>query len=366
RKMMEAKFMTEPAGFEPGPVDPAPISFGFHGQPAFDPLDLLPPGAADRLRQFRQHVQDRHALTVPFQEISEANTAKLEEANRHRRLTDHQQHGGFNLKADDPRVVAAQSRLDKLTDDHQRLVARNEMRSQEWREAAQTLAAVEAWLGDGRPQGTLLKDFKGPEPKLVAGEDILSALDKARRRGRELRADVNRIRSASFPLSYCKQRIREQVAARKRAPDVSPLIEHDGEVVWPTMQVQVNVYNAQPGAVGFAEVPDTLGSDLWKNEDAWIAAFDRELASEADDKAALSPAERQKREAEVLSDLLAVERDESALVWRAMGEQLPVTHRADCSPLAILQCELVTAPRGSGSPGTTPGLSFDLLIPGAR
>jgi hypothetical protein len=35
--------------------------------------------------------------------------------------------------------------------------------------------------------------------------------------------------------------------------------------------------------------------------------------------------------------LLAVERDEAALVWRAMDERLPVEHRADCAPQSILQ-----------------------------
>ena len=49
-----------------------------------------------------------------------------------------------------------------------------------------------------------------------------------------------------------------------------------------------------------------------------------------DDKSALSHAERQKREAEAMADLLSVERDESVLVWRAQAERLPVEHRADC------------------------------------
>jgi hypothetical protein len=35
-----------------------------------------------------------------------------------------------------------------------------------------------------------------------------------------------------------------------------------------------------------------------------------------------------------MGDLLAVERDEAALVWQA--QNLPVEHRADISPLALL------------------------------
>jgi hypothetical protein len=38
------------------------------------------------------------------------------------------------------------------------------------------------------------------------------------------------------------------------------------------------------------------------------------------------------------SGSLSVGRDESALVWRAMDERLPVERRNDCVPQAILGC----------------------------
>ena len=74
--------------------------------------------------------------------------------------------------------------------------------------------------------------------------------------------------------------------------------------------------------------------------DDLVAALDL-IGAEADDKAALSTEQRQKAEAEAMSDLLAVERDEAALVWRAMDEKLPVEFRADTNPLAILQVRLL-------------------------
>ncbi|OSI79310.1 hypothetical protein BSZ21_01530 [Bradyrhizobium canariense] len=37
-----------------------------------------------------------------------------------------------------------------------------------------------------------------------------------------------------------------------------------------------------------------------------------------------------------MGDLLAVERDEAALVWPAQAQGLPVEHRADINPLALL------------------------------
>src|SRR4030095_13134127 len=103
----------------------------------------------------------------------------------------------------------------------------------------------------------------------------------------------------------------------------------------------------------------------WLHKDALIAALDREIDAESDDKAALSHEARQKAEAEVMGDLLAVERDESALVWQAQAQGLPCEHRADCSPLAILQLRLITAPRAD-APGTSAGHAWDITFGGRR
>ena len=71
-------------------------------------------------------------------------------------------------------------------------------------------------------------------------------------------------------------------------------------------------------------MPDTVALVAWLHKDALIAALDREIASEADDKAALSHEAREKAVAETQADLLAVERDESWFVWQAQSQGLPV------------------------------------------
>lgn len=124
----------------------------------------------------------------------------------------------------------------------------------------------------------------------------------------------------------------EQLAQRG-APDVTNLIEHDGEIIWPTRRVQVDVFNAQPGAIAFVEVPDTVALDAWLRRDALIAALDAFVDEASDDAAALTHEARELRTDEVLRDLLAVERDESALVWLTQSQNLPVEHRADINPV---------------------------------
>ena len=120
----------------------------------------------------------------------------------------------------------------------------------------------------------------------------------------------------------------------------------------------MQVYNAQPGALGYVEIPDTVAMDAWRHKSELIAALDAEINTEADDPAALSHEAREKAEAEVMGDLLAIEREECALVWQAQAQGLPCEHRGDCAPQAILDVKLVTTPRATELPETSPGLSW--------
>lgn len=215
------------------------------------------------------------------------------------------------------------------------------------------MQAVESFLRDGRPGNTSLDAVEIEPPKLNKGETVLDAVERLRRRGRELKADAHRIQSALFPAAYAKQRMREQIEALAQAgePVVSDVIERDRQIVWPTQQVQSTVYNAQPGAVAFAELEAAVPILVWLHKEALIKRLDAEIDAEADDKAALSHEARQQREAEVMGDLLAVERDEAELIWQAQAKGLPVEHRSDINPVALLG--VVTAPPVNGR-GTSP------------
>jgi hypothetical protein len=154
-----------------------------------------------------------------------------------------------------------------------------------------------------------------------------------------------------------------EALAMRSAPDVTNLIEHDADLVWPTTRVTTEVHNAAAGAVGFHQATDTVGLLAWLMKDQIIKKLDAEIDGEADDAASLSHEERQRREAEAMSDLLDIERQEAALVWRAMDEKLPVEHRADISPQAVLGVALVTAPRALDGPSSWQQ-AFDIVGPG--
>jgi hypothetical protein len=197
--------------FEPGPANPQPFAVGMHLQPQYDPIDGLPPLAAERLRMLRQRAADAHALIPPFEDVREASMRKIEAANALKRLTDHPQDFGHGLKPDDRRVIEAQRHLDKMTADAKLLTELQQVRSAAWQSASQAKATCETWLRD--PHGTVLEDYEGDVPKLAKGESITDAIERLRRRARELRADLHRIASAPYPSSYAKQRMREQIEA---------------------------------------------------------------------------------------------------------------------------------------------------------
>lgn len=342
-----------------------PMALNFNTTP--DLVAWLPEGAADHLRKLRLHVSDLRAVVPPFSDRNDAATAKVTAEQRLTRLQAHPSQGGFGLKDSDGSVVDARRRVEELSAEAARLDQLYEDRSATSRSASTVLSNVETWLRDGRPSGTVLKDFDGPDPTLAKGEDVLSALDSVRRRVRELKADLHRIRSSPFPSSYAKQQMRAVVdgLAARGAVNVSRLVEHDGPVEFPTQQMQVAVHNAQPGAVGFVQVTDALALCAWLHRDALIAAVDREIATEADDAASLSHEAREQAEAVVMGDLLAVERDEAWFTWQALTAKLPVEHRSDIDPRALLAVVLVTAPAVSGR-GSSPGHAFEIVEPGAR
>jgi hypothetical protein len=354
----------------PGPTTTitadAPFSTGPQLQPHFDVLELLPPAAQERLRKLRQRAADAHRLIPAFEDVHEAGTARVSAETALRRLTDHPQDGGLGFREDNRTVIAAQRTLDKATDEFRRLQELQQVRSTQWQTASAALQAVESWLRNGRPGNCQLAAVETEPVKLLKGEGLVDAIERVRRRGRELKADLHRIESAPFPSSHAKQKMRAQIEAlaARGAPDVSVLLENDREIVWPTQRLQSQVFNTPDRALAFSEMPDTVALFAWLHRDALTAALDREIASTADDDGALTREQRQQREAETMGDLLDIERQEAALVWRGQSEGLPCEHRADCNPLALLGLRLITTPREAGLPGSSPEhASYGFVMP---
>ena len=358
----EATTTAGTAGFTPGPANPQSLSFaGPHTAPQFDVIELLPEERKDLLRKIRQHADDTCALAVPFEEVRAASMDRVEKENALRRLTSHQQDGGFNLPETDSRVIAAQQALTKATEDLRRLQERAETRAAAQQAALRVLAAAETWLREGVAGNCRIEPIETEPPKLNKGETVTDAIERLRRRVRELKADLHRIQSAPFPSKHAKARLREAIEtlAQRGTPDVSMLIEHDGDIVWPMMRVQSQVIGGAERSLAFHEAVDVVGLFAFFLKPTMISILDGLVDAEKDDAAALSHADREVRIAETMADQLAAEFDEAALVFRAQSRGLPCEHRPDCTPQCILGVKLLTIPRADAAE-TSPGYSWPM------
>ena len=306
-------------GLPPAPISevvtPTPLPGALPGPPSFDVIEILPERAQGHLRKLRDRSADAHAVCVRFSDIQELSTERVTAENRLRALQAHPSEGGHNLPLTDSRVVTQQRLVNKLTDDFRRLKERDETKAAAFRAASQALANVESWLKSGVPGGTTLEPVEVEPPTLNKNETITDAIERLRRRVRELKADLHRISSSPFPSIYCKQRAREMVEqlAQRGTPDVTNLIEHDREIGWQTQRLKSEVF-AEQRLLAFAEVPDTVALFAWLHRDLLIKRLDAEIDTESDDSCALTHEQRQQAEAEVMADLLSVERDEGFFV----------------------------------------------------
>jgi hypothetical protein len=247
--------------------------------------------------------------------------ARVEAENAHRRLVAHPSESGFGLRPDDRRVIEAQRHLDKRTSDFRRL--QELQRTAAWQTASAARAACEDWLRHGVPGNCTLEAAVEIEPpKLNKNESLMDGISRLRHSCRELRADLHRIASAPYPSKHVKARMRAAIEAlAQQGPDASMMVD-DGELIWPMTRIRSEVVGMEQRALAFAEVPDAVALVAWLHKDRLIKRLDAEIDTEADDVAALSHEARQKAEAEVHGDLLAVERDECALVFKALDRWL--------------------------------------------
>lgn len=348
--------MNQPTGLTPAtPAGMGPVTLTSDVSP--DVIAWLPKRAAEKLRQLRDHVDELHLLVPVFEDRKSANEARYMAEKRLERLQAHVSDGGFNLSADDPRVRDERRNVARLAAEAKRVGERYETRAAAWQKAGACLTNVEAWLTGGRPAGTMLEDFDAPEPKINKGESLPDVIERHRQHVRELKAELDRTRRAPLPSVYVKQRLREQIEAlaARGAPSVARLVEHDLDIDFAAADYSTPVIGGSKEhpvtAIASWQQPDAMAFVCWMLRDELVKRLEAMIP--VGDKNALSPDERKRREAEIMVDLLQAERTDAALTWRAMGERLPVDHRADVNPLALLSLSLRTATPDDASPGSS-------------
>ena len=252
---------------------------------------------------------------------------------------------GFGLSDTDPQVAGEQEAFLREKVDFQRLDTAYQARAASWQVLGELCRNIAEQIA-ATPGGRIAQMVETKAPPLQKGEDRLSAVERYRRRARELKSDLNCVRAAPWPNRPAKRKMREwiELLAEVGRPHAENLIEYDELPTLPMRSHQVRVVNAAPETIGFSEQPDAMALLMWLHRDALVAALEREIDDCSDDKIALDGKARAQKEAEALADIVAVEREEVALIEEARAQGIPITLRPDTDARAVLSIEWVVAP----------------------
>jgi hypothetical protein len=161
-----------------------------------------------------------------------------------------------------------------------------------------------------------------------------------------------------------------EALAQRGAVDVVPLVEAGHAICWPTTMQRLGlaaiVGTSGDRIIGSAtdEVPDVMALVAWMHKPALIKALEAEIDAIADDAAALAKPDRERKLSEIAQDKLAIERSEASLVWSLQRDGLPVEHRTDADPRAVLGVELqVTAEPEARAPYGLAARALHVLDP---
>lgn len=316
-----------------------------------DVVDALPEPAAERLHRLRQEREEAAVLMRSvFEQWQELHTEVQRRRNRISQLRAPRGVGrgltepGYDFDDDDPLVTVERAALTKQEAELGRLKRLEEQHAARRRVLSTLVDAAETWI-KAVPIGMMIAMHPPIEPQLKKGESIADAVERLRRRWRELQADLDRTRASPWPSGLARERMRAQIAALAEAgrPTAHHLVDHGEPVVFATRNVPVRILNSAPEAIGFGEVPDVLSLLAWLHQDTLIAALDREIDTTADDANALDADQRRQAEAEILADRLSLEREEAELCWRQAADGVPIMHRPDLDPQALLGATVIAA-----------------------
>lgn len=305
-----------------------------------DPIALLPPEAAAKLRALRERYEDLRTIVLS---LSDRRVEASQEVQRRRNRLRQVEEQVARLRATTPSAAGEvdpveTSRRD-LAEAERELAELNERHGR----LTQQLAAIpapriDAWLKQRVAEGARFAPAPPVEPKLPKNKTLADALAEVRGQRDELRADLHEVRSSATPAAVVKARMREQIAAlaERGEPDCLAGIERGAPIRF-AMRAIESYTPPDPLAGRYHEhgVADTLGLVAWLFRDELIARLDTEIDELADPNA-IDDAERAKRERALLDGMLELDRVEEALIGMAEAAGVPAQRRPAAAAAAVL------------------------------
>jgi hypothetical protein len=147
-----------------------------------------------------------------------------------------------------------------------------------------------------------------------------------------------------------------------RPPDLTGL-KYGRDIAFPVERLQVRMYNASGGAVGFTSANDGAGLLVWLFRDALLQRIDAEVDVMIGAREGLAPDAREKVISRLGVELMDLERVDAEATWAAIARGLAISHREDVAIPALLGIRLVTEP---AQPSPSWPQVFDVIGVGGR
>ena len=317
----------------PAQRDPIPAFQGDGDQAAWLPaparkkFKLLRARAEQARLASRTISEKRTALRAALDEEQDKLDALTLPGNRYTRNG----RDGHGLPANSPQVRAAQVQIVSMREDMAEI---DKDYTDDARGELLTLVrSIEEWLG--RHGRATLRVIHADAPVIKKGLSISEAIEARRRRLRELAADLRAVEQAPWPSSVTKALAREQLEelAKRGRPDVFGLVERCQPIGWPTLPVTSATAELPQIIRDALDVPALLA---WALGPALVAAMEQEIDQLSDDAHALMPEQRKERRQQILTDTLATEREEEALIELGEAQGIVVRRRSNADVRAVL------------------------------
>jgi len=270
----------------------------------------LPPAVTEKLRRLEQSAADSEAL-MRLRAAALDQMQRSDLVNARNRLK----------TAPSPEAEAAVDATKKRIADTEADVAKHAARA---RTDAQTLAQLKSWIERQAPNKILQP--VAPPPLRANRMNVGAVLEKTRARIAELSAELAVLQRAPLARADIEAAIKAHVA--ELAAQARPTIDTAGglRITWPARATAVQTLAwLDPAALAAAiahEIPPSVGKGKGKG---------------------VSESERASATKRLKSELLAIEREEEALVTLALANGVDAVRRPMADPRAVLQIEVTKA-----------------------
>lgn len=198
-----------------------------------------------------------------------------------------------------------------------------------WRPVWEAIEPIARKVRDGTADFT----FDPAEPTMPKGtRTIVDAVAKVRTQHRDLTAEAPRTKAA------VDTNLARRVAQKVNAVIEKPVIEmresgEDFSIKWPERNVR-----AVPSTLGgIPRAHDAAALACWLHRDAIIAELIKQAEQIVEDADKLmNPGDKRDRLRQINTELVALERQECALVWAGLAAGEDVVFRPDTDPKAVL------------------------------